>query len=419
MRKKITALGLATILTLCFLLGACAHDDVRDLSKDRDGDVIYCFDDTVIDDREYNQQDVVAALSDFSIELLIRNMEETEENVLISPTSIITALGMTSFGAKGETLSQMEEVFGVKRGLLTHHNAKYLRSTTQELKLANSIWFTDDERLTVKEQFLQFNEEFYGADLYETAFDNRALKAINGWVEEKTDGMIKDILDTIPEGAVMYLINALVFEAEWETKYDSGQIGYDMDFYPAKGETQKVDMMFSTEGTYLQDEHATGFVKYYKDRNYAFVALLPEEGMHVIDYLEQLSGEKLQNILTNAVTTSVEVTLPQFSYEYDVELSKILMEMGMVDAFDGGKADFSCMATSSNGNIFISRVIHKTFIEVSPVGTKAGAATVVEAMDECEPYFEKEVRLERPFVYMIMDCESNQPIFIGVVNSVE
>ena len=102
-------------------------------------------------------------------------------------------------------------------------------------------------------------------------------------------------------------------------------------------------------------------------------------------------------------------------------MSDLLENMGMKDAFDGTKADFSAMATSTRGNIFLNRVIHKTFIEVSPVGTKAGAATIVEAMDECAPWYDEVyvVRLDRPFLYMIVDLENNMPVFIGALNSVE
>ena len=287
--------------------------------------------------------------------------------------------------------------------------------------MTNSIWFTNDERLTVNDAFLQFNEEVYGTDIYESAFNDATLRDINKWVEKKTDGMIKNILDEIPTDAVMYLINALAFEAEWENKYDSTQIWEDAKFTTSTGEEQKVDMMRSEEWSYLQDGDATGFIKRYKGGNYAFVALLPNEEVTVADYVKNLTGEHLQNMLANPYKKAmVYAHLPQFSYEYDVEMSELLKAMGMTDAFNSGLADFTAMATSTHGNIFISRVIHKTFIEVSPVGTKAGAATVVEAMDESASFSEEmyEVFLDRPFLYMIIDCENNMPVFMGTVNYV-
>ena len=398
--------------------------DTKDLTKNRNKDVIHCFADTVISDKDFEETKATAELTDFSLRLLEENvtaLEQENENILISPISIITALGMTSYGAKGDTLTQMEEMFGLSRGHLNHYNTQYLCNVAEELKVANSIWLSNDGRIEVNDAFLQFNEEFYGADIYTTSFNHATVKSINNWVNDKTDGTIKDILDRIPEDAVMYLINALVFEAEWEEKYEETQIRRKQKFTTSDGKTQKVDMMCSYEKAYLQDENATGFIKYYKDRNYAFAALLPNEDVDIKSYVQSLSGEDVQKLLANPIQTDVDVQIPQFSYEYDVEMSDILKELGMTAAFDGGAADFTNMATSTSGNIFINRVLHKTFIEVTPVGTKAGAATVVEMNLMSAPYFEelKQVYLNRPFIYMIIDCESNMPVFIGAVNSVK
>jgi len=435
LNKRRIALGL--VLCIAFSLTACNHGFGKDLPLKGQEDSAtkslyendrtlekYCFDNSVIAFDGYDKEATNTALADFSLQLLEENMsvrDESNTNILISPASVLTALGMTSFGAKGETLSQMETVFGVSSATLHVYNNKYLDKLSDEVKMANSIWFTNDECVTVKEAFLQFNEEFYGAELYETAFNSATLLSINDWVSKKTDGMIQNILDKIPPNAVMYLINALVFESEWEEKYDTTQIWRNAEFTTAAGEKQTVDMMRSDESLYLADEAAKGFIKYYKDRNYAFAALLPNEGVSVEEYVNSLSGERLQNLLSNPQKVMVNASMPQFSYEYNVEMSELLKEMGMMDAFDESKADFSNMVTSTRGNVYITRVLHKTFIEVSPAGTKAGAATVVEATDEGMGFYDEshEVRLDRPFLYMIIDCENNQPVFIGVVNSVE
>lgn len=425
MKKAKRKMALVVVLTLALSLVGCnGNSETKDLMKNR-VDAVYCWDNTVINQDGYDASMVTASLSDFSLRLFEENLKvwgDTDTNLLISPISVITALGMTSYGAKGDTLAQMEEVFGVERGYLTNHNSRYMNQDSKVLKLANSIWFTNDERLTVNDAFLGFNEEYYGASIYETAFNEATVDSINDWVEQNTDGMIKEILDEIPADAVMYLVNALVFEAEWESKYDETQIRSNSRFTTQSGIEQRVDMMRSEESLYLMDENACGFIKYYRGRDYAFVALLPNEGITVADYVKNLSGEHLQEMLANPYTDAmINAYIPQFSYEYNVEMSELLKEMGMTDAFDGAKADFSAMAASTRGNIYMNRVLHKTFIEVSPVGTKAGAATVVEMMDKCETFYDEiyEVRLDRPFLYMIMDCENNMPVFIGAVNSVE
>lgn len=424
--KKRMALVLAVAVSLSFTACSGGMDpDTRELETNTDK--IYCFDDSIIAVDGYDEDAVNSALTEFALRLFEQDVQmeiadgEKDKNVLLSPTSVITALGMTTYGAKGETKSEMEELFGVSCGYLNHYNSNYMNSLSKEIKIANSIWFTNDGALTVNDAFLQFNEEFYGAEIYETAFNEATVDSINHWVEQNTDGMIKDIIDEIPPDSVMYLVNALAFDAEWAVKYLSTDIRENMTFTNSKGEKETVDMMCSEENYYFEDAHAKGFLKYYKAEKYAFVALLPEEGMEVLDYVKTLSGESLQQMLANPVQTTVEVKLPQFSYEYGVQMKELLEEMGMVTAFDSAKADFSDMATSTDGNIYMNRVIHKTFIEVSPNGTKAGAATLVEMNCESAPAYEevKTVNLDRPFLYMIVDSESLMPVFIGMLNSVE
>ena len=364
-----------------------------------------------------------ASLTDFALRLFKAGNEDGE-NTLISPLSVLAALSMTANGAKGVTLAEMEAVLGMPVNRLNGYMHSYMNSLPSGekymLSLANSIWFTDDSRFTVNEDFLQTNADYFGADIYRSPFDNSTLKDINLWVDQKTDGMIPEILDEIPEAAVMYLINALAFEAEWMEIYTKDSVSTNT-FTTADGTSQQVEFMYSTESGYFEDENATGFIKYYKDRKYAFVALLPNEGTTVTEYVNSLDGESLASMLADPINSKVKVSIPKFETEYDTEMSEILFEMGMKKAFNGFEADFSALGTSTAGNIFISRVLHKTFIAVGEKGTKAGAATAVEMQDECAPEFEetKKVYLDRPFVYMLIDCENSIPFFIGTLNEVK
>ena len=224
-----------------------------------------------------------------------------------------------------------------------------------------------------------------------------------------------EILDEIPEEAVMYLINALAFEAEWEDIYDETQI-WEGTFTAADGTQQSAEFMSSKESLYLEDENATGFLKYYAGRDYAFVALLPREGVSVADYVSSLTGEHLQELLENPEQITTYAKLPKFETEYDLDMTEILIDMGMTDAFDPALADFTRLGNSKDGNIFIGKVLHKTYLSVAEQGTKAGAATVVVVYGEAaSPNFQKpkEVHLDRPFVYMLVDCEQQLPFFIG------
>ena len=404
---------LIAVLLVCSLvlgLSACARDDREDLML------------TV----KPNEMEPVAdltwgsgAVTDFGIRLF-RQSYSPEKNTLISPLSVLYALSMTANGAEGDTLAQMEAVLGMEVEELNRWLGAYrnILSDTQKgkLALANSIWFRDSDRFTVNEAFLQKNADFYGADIYKAAFDEETCKDINNWVKKNTDGMIQNILNGIPDGAVMYLVNALAFDAQWQEIYKESAI-WDGEFTTQRGFRRSVEMMHSEESLYLDDGKATGFLKDYEGERYAFAALLPNEGITVGDYLENLTGEQLYALLSDPYEAKVQVTLPKFEAEYDVQMSDILGAMGMTDAFDGDKADLSGIGQSQRGNLYINRVLHKTYICVDGKGTKAGAATAVEVNDECamvEPDFYR-VALDRPFIYLLIDTENNIPFFIGTM----
>ena len=408
---------IALLLVLAMALGvtACSQVSANDLMKDVPAKAV-----DVLPDMDAG----AAAAADFGVRLFKTSMEEGE-NTLISPLSVLYALAMTANGADGETLTQMEQVLGMDVDNLNSYMLAYLdllpESKDYKMSLANSIWFKDDPNFTVEQSFLQTNADYYGAGAYKAAFDEGTRNDINNWVKEHTDGMIPEIIDEIPDEAIMYLVNALAFDAKWADEYEEHQIR-EGRFTMEDGTRQDVDMMHSEEYTYLEDEMATGFIKYYKDRKYAFVAMLPNEGVSVSQYVDSLTGEHLRELLNNPQDLTVFASIPKFETEYDIEMSEVLQEMGMTDAFDWRVADFSRLgAYNVDGmNICINRVLHKTFISVSEQGTRAGAATAVEMVAEgaMEIVEFKEVVLDRPFVYMLIDCETNLPFFIGTMMNV-
>ncbi len=360
---------------------------------------------------------------DFSVGLLQKCIEEDAgKNTIVSPASVLFALAMTANGAKGNTLAQMEDVLGMPLGELNATMPGALREQSGEkykLNLANSIWFTEEEsrRFEANQAFLQKNADSFGAEIYQTEFNEAARKAINAWVKDETDGMIEEILDRIDPDAIMYLVNAVAFDAEWQTPYKESNV-WEETFTNEQGKEHSTEFMHSSESFYLQDENAIGMMKYYAGGEYAFAAMLPKEGMSVADYVQTLTGAGVQELLEGVEHATVKVKLPKFTGEADYSMSDMLIEMGMTDAF-GAKADFTGMGTVPPGDyIYISRILHKAKIEVDEQGTKAAAATVVEMnrATSAEPPKEiKEVYLNRPFVYMIIDCESNLPVFMGTV----
>ena len=354
----------------------------------------------------------------FSLKLMQEALKADPNNVLISPYSVMQALAMTANGAKGNTLAQMEQVFGsipvgdLNRYLLNQRNGQQSDESCK-LLTANSVWFRDAEGLTVQQDFLQNAADYYGADVCKAAFDDSTLNDINRWADSKTDRMIPQILDHIDDNAVMYLLNAVTFDAKWADPYRGDQ--YTVEFTALNGRTQMADMMFFDEYTYLSDDRAVGFMKPYAGGRYAFAALLPEEGLSVTDYAAALTPESLRGTLADKQNGSVRVGLPKFSVSYDAELSPMLKSMGMTDVFDSAAADLSGAAVSENGNINVSRVVHKTRIDVDAEGTRAGAATAVEAVASGMAEETKFVTLSRPFLYMIVDTETDLPVFMGVL----
>ena len=363
------------------------------------------------------------SITDFAVRLFQESLEE-DKNTLISPLSVISALGMTANGAKGDTLAQMEQTFGVAVPDLNQYLRAYMENLPEDkerykLSMANAIWFRDTESLTVEKDFLLANANFYDAAVKKASFNDATRKEINEWISDNTDGMINDMLQEISPTAMMYLVNALAFDAEWQKVYYEHQVLKE-EFTKEDGTRQNVQLMHSQEHGYIEDDNAVGFIKYYADKKYAFVALLPNEGVTVSDYVESLTGEKFHTLLTDMSDRKVFAAIPKFQSEYTIKMNDTLINMGMNDAFDMEKADFTAMGSCKEGNLFIGQVLHKTFIAVDELGTKAGAATLV-AMEAGSEMMEEpaKVYLNRPFVYMIVDCEEMVPVFIGVVRSVE
>ena len=362
------------------------------------------------------QEETWAGMYDFSVKLLQSTCEE-EENTLVSPMSVLSALAMTANGARGETRSQMENTLG---GTVEQLNGALTGLGQEEdspLYLANSIWFAEGGRITPNPDFLQINADYYRAEVFEAPFDQTTVTDINRWVKEHTHGMVEEILKKIPHDTVMYLINALAFEAEWENPYQKDDV-WQQAFTNQAGEVQQVSMMHSEETFYLRDDQAQGFMKYYQGGRYAFVALLPDKGNSVLDYVEGLDGQQLKKLLENPKSVPVVATMPKFESEMGVDLREVLKEMGMDLPFDSAQADFTDLGTSPEGNLYINQVFHKAYLEVEEKGTRGGAATAVEMNTEAAPEEQMVVTLDRPFVYMVVDTSSMLPVFMGTVLSV-
>ena len=362
----------------------------------------------------------------FSLDLFRETASEGGyENLLISPLSVALALSMTANGADGETLAEMENVLGLSVQELNGYFLNYVNSLPNEenckLHIANSLWVKDG--FDVKQDFLQTNANYYKSPVYTSPFDSQTLTDINNWVKTNTDGMIEKILDEINGYAVMYIANALAFDARWSSVYEKNQVR-DGTFTTSEGKEITVKMLRdSSHYPYFEDGNAVGFMKSYEGGRYAFAAILPNEDITLEEYIEGLTSEGLYDMISGAEYYETVTALPKFKYDYDVNLNAPLVQLGMSSAFDVNAADFTKLGIpdSPDENIYIGRVLHKTFIAVDELGTKAGAATVVEMLNgSAAPAEEHEIKyviLDRPFLFMIIDREVNIPLFIGTVTS--
>jgi len=358
----------------------------------------------------------------FALQLLQNTKEE--KNIFVSPYSVMQALAMTANGADGQTKQEMENVLG---GISIEELNKYLYTfrTSQpndekcKVKTANSVWYRDYDGLEVNQNFLQKTVDFYSAEEFKAPFNDVTVKDINNWVYWHTDNMIDSIIDKIESDTMLYLINAVVFDAKWASPYKSSDVGK-RTFTAYDGTQQQTDMMYSDENIYIKDDNAKGIYKLYNGGKYAFTALMPDENISLDEYISSLTPEKLKNLVSNPEKAFIQAGIPKFKYDYDIELSDILSDMGMPTAFEKGSvpADLTKMAVCTDGNLYIGKVLHKTHIEVDEEGTKAAAVTAVEITECSAPIYEDTVILDRPFVYFIIDTETGLPIFTGTFVSV-
>jgi serpin B len=340
------------------------------------------------------------------------------ENMLISPLSVAAALGMATNGAEGDTLSGMEETLGMSRKMIND----YIDHVTQKiakdgvLTLANSIWFrdklSDGSLFNVREDFLNKNALFYRASLYKAPFDAGTVKDINDWVNKNTHEMIPTLLDQIPDNTLMYLINALVFEGAWRAPFDPNSTARST-FTEEDGTQGSAEYMHSEEDLlYIKCANAKGFAKYYEGDKYAYVALLPNEGTTVSELVNSLDGHSFRSMLSDAYEWPVELFLPKYKTEYSLDMNKVLSDLGMGIAFTDS-ADFSGI---SDLNLAIGSVAHKTFMSVDEKGTVAAAITGVSLYCNADHLL---IRLDRPFIYMLVDMTTGVPFFTGAMMSME
>ncbi len=370
--------------------------------------------------------DFVRAAADFGFSML--QEQKKGENVMISPVSLLYALGMTANGAVGKTLSQMEDVLfgGISVDTANAHFLDFSENLPDgtggvSLDISNSVWFNNkNAAFSVNAAFLSKNATYYGAGAFGRDFsDPASVDAVNQWVSDNTDGMIPNIISQLKPEDLMVLVNTVLFDGKWKETYSENDIRK-MTFTDYGGKKSDADMLCSREDGYFELGKGKGFSRPYADQ-YSFVGLLPDADVDVYDYLADMEGADLVEALNSKKTAKTLVRIPEFTFDYDTDAGETLKALGMERAFSTS-ADFSRLGTVKGGGIRIGRVIHKTRIELTRDGTKAAAATAVTMVATSAgpgTYIPPvEIYLDRPFIFAIVDNETNLPLFCGVVTEI-
>lgn len=361
---------------------------------------------------------LAAANNKFGLEYLSKNYEQ-KKNQAISPVSLATALHLAATGAGGETRKQMITVLqagGLDTGAANRELIDALNGTKGvTLTVANSIW-VDPNRMKLSDGYRKSAEAQFDAAARELDFGSpKARDTINGWVSERTNKRIPELIDAIDAQAVTYLINAVYFKGEWTVRFDKDRTK-DADFALEDGTKKKVPMMWRDDKYDSGTDGKTTVVRltFGKEKSASIWFALPAKDSDAGKLVASMDAEAIARWgKTVEKTEDVPLYLPRFSFKYKTEGSRVLQAMGMTHAFDESKADFSPMGKAGQGNMHISRVLHEVFIEVNEEGAEAAAATGVEMKATMAP---QPIMFNRPFAFAITDEGSGAVLFVGVVH---
>lgn len=342
------------------------------------------------------------------------------ENVMISPMSISYALSMTLNGANGETRTAMLEALRLNGITVDAINNSYKNLTEALLSIdkrvlisiANSVWTEND--FAVKQAFIDILTNYYDAESKSFDInDSSAPDKINAWIEDKTNGLIKEMIDKLEDNTVMLLINAIYFKGKWKSEFDESKT-VEMPFY--KTGINQVDVPMMKQETEFSVYQGDGFILAefpYGQGNFVMDVILPDEQDGLTNTLSSVSDANFTSWISQMSKRKTDVSFPRFKYGFKKKLKDVLSDMGMGIAFTEG-ADFSNI--SDQYDLLINDVTHQSFIETNEEGTEAAAATVVDIGMTSMPPASLVFKMDHPFMYIIRETTTNSIIFMGRVS---
>ena len=358
----------------------------------------------------------------FTFNLFKAIPESQGKNVMVSPLSISLALSMTLNGEDGSTKTDMINALGLNDLSVDDINQVYLDLVTALKKadpnvvmnVANSIWIR--KGFSVLEPFIATNQKYYDARVESLDFNAAALNTINSWVNEKTNAKIPKILDEISAEEIMFLINAIYFNGKWQIQFEKSQTQNGSFTLATRGNVNVPLMKIKETFGYSEQTGYEALKMPYGRGKFGMVILLPDVGKTPDQIMSQMSPstwETLKNSLNSKA--KVDVWMPRFKFTWESDLKEILSSLGMAVAFSKEEANFTKI--NSGGHLFITKVKHKTFIDVNEEGTEAAAATSVGIGLTSVGPGGPEFHVVRPFLFFITEEDTGAILFAGKVEN--
>jgi len=369
-----------------------------------------------------DQVQLINSGNEFAFDIFRKVVENSgaQENIIISPLSISVALSMVLNGAEGPTRDAILKALRTNGISTDAINTSYkdladaLLTVDKRvlISIANSVW--TEQNFPAKKEFIDKLTEYYDAETKSFSKSNpsAAVKEVNDWIDDKTNGLIKNMLDDLDPNTVMLLINAIYFNGKWNSQFDKSKTIQE-PFYLSDSQSSDAPMMKQTSKykVYEGDDLILAEMPYGQG-NYVMDVILPEKTEDLYNIIRTLTQESFDGMTESMVSREVDLSFPRFKYGFKKELKDILTIMGMGVAF----SDFADFSGISDVAVLISYVLHQAFIDTNEEGTEAAAVTIVGINTTSLPPDKLFLKLDHPFIYIIRETTTNSIIFMGRVS---
>ena len=327
------------------------------------------------------------------------NKDKIGDNLIISPLSIFQALSLAANGANKQTLSEMLDLLqSDSLDELNELNYQIISifSKLSTIDIANAVM----TRFTPLENFAEIAKQYLAP-----IEPLKSVEQVNNWCSNKTHGKIDKILDELDPSTLMIILNAVYFKGEWDSKFKKYSTKK-LPFYNLGSEEISIDTMDQiSHFSYYEDKKVQAIELSFTRDYMSAIIILPSEGTDINKYINTLSlqNEEYTQIIKGLKYAKVHIQLPKFELEFDQTLNQILMDLGMYNAFSPNEADFTSLR--KEGNIYIDRVIHKTYLKVFEDGCEAAAVTAI-GINQCGSAMPREeiiyeMKVNRPFLFLL------------------